>query len=114
MSRLNTISRTQFMALNTIIISLKKLNSERKVWLAFSSVVCLGILFLIFDWNFIQALHLQSYVIIVGFIISITWWYWTMRLIRIILSHREEEFKILQEIVDDIKIIKKDITNLNK
>lgn len=102
------------MALNTIITSLKKLNSERKVWLAFSSVVCLCILFLIFDWNCIQTLHLRAYVIAGGLMLSVAWWYWTMRLIRIILSHREEEFKILQEIVDDIKIIKKDITDLNK
>ena len=102
------------MALNTIIKSLKKLNSERKVWLTFSLVVCLVILFLIFDWNCVQTLHLQGYVIAGGLILSVTWWYWTMRLIRIILSHREEEFKILQEIVDDIKLIKKDITDLNK
>ena len=102
------------MALNNIITSLKKLNSERKVWLTVSSIVCLGILFLIFDWNCVQTLHLRGYVIAGGLILSVSWWYWTMRLIRIILSHRQEEFEILQQIVDDIKLIKKDITDLNK
>ena len=102
------------MALNTIIKLLKKLNTERKIWLSFSSIVCLSILLLIFDWNFIESLHLQVYFISAGFIICISWWYWTMRLIRIILSHREEEFKILQELVDNIKLIKNDVTNLNK
>ena len=102
------------MALNNIITSLKKLNFERKVWLAFSSIVCLSILLIIVDWSCIQTLHLQSYVIAAGFIVSISWWYWTMRLIRIILSHRQEEFEILQQIVEDIREIKKDIPKLNK
>jgi len=100
--------------LNIIKQSIGKLNIERKLWLALSGLVVAASFVLFLGWNSIQVNHLQWVFVTLGITVSMIWWFWTMRLIRIILNHRLTEVEILQEIVNDIKDIKINVANLNK
>jgi len=100
--------------LNIIKQSISKLNIERKLWLALSGLVIAASFVLFLGWNTIQINHLQWVFVTSGITVSMIWWFWTMRLIRIILNHRLTEVEILQEIVTDIKDIKNNVTNFNK
>ena len=100
--------------LNIIKQSIGKLNIERKLWLALSGLVIAASFVLFVEWNTIQINHLQWVFVTSGITVSMIWWFWTMRLIRIILNHRLTEVEILQEIVTDIKDIKNNVANLNK
>jgi hypothetical protein len=100
--------------LNIIKQSISKLNIERKLWLALSGLVIAASFVLFLGWNTIQINHLQWVFVTSGITVSIIWWFWTMRLIRIILNHRLVEVEILHEIVNDIKDIKINVANLNK
>lgn len=100
--------------LQTIIKALEKFDSERIFWLKLSAFVVLVILFSIFEWSLIQRYDLGWYVFAAGTTISVIWWYWTMRLIRATLSHRQEEVKVLIDLVEDIKAIKQQVNDLNK
>jgi len=100
--------------LNIIKQSIGKLNIERKLWLALSGLVVAASFVLFLGWNSIQVNHLQWFFVTLGITVSMIWWFWTMRLIRIILNHRLTEVEILQEIVNDIKDIKINVANLNK
>jgi hypothetical protein len=100
--------------LNIIKQSISKLNIERKLWLALSGLVVAASFVLFLSWNTIQINHLQWVFVTLGITVSMIWWFWTMRLIRIILNHRLTEVEILQEIVNDIKDIKINVANLNK
>lgn len=100
--------------LNIIKQSINKLNIERKLWLVLSILVVAASVISFLSWNSIQVYHLQWVFVTSGITISMIWWFWTMRLIRIILNHRLVEIEILQEIVNDIKDIKNNVANLKK
>jgi hypothetical protein len=100
--------------LNIIKQSIGKLNIERKLWLILSVLVVAASVISFLGWDSIQVHHLQWVFVTSGILISMIWWFWTMRLIRIILNHRLVEIEILQEIVNDIRDIKNNVANLNK
>ena len=95
---------------------LERLNNQRRWWLWASSVVFVGIIFLIFGWDWLSELHSKSVwwvIVSLMLIISINWWYWTMRVVRIIIKYQEVEYSILKKIITDIHRLKKDIRNFH-
>lgn len=91
---------------------LDKINNQRRMWLYASSVVVLGIVSLIFTWDWLDHFHssqLWWLIISVMLVISANWWYWTMRVIRILLKHQKAEYDLLKCIIEDIGQAKDDI-----
>jgi hypothetical protein len=86
----------------------KKLDRQRIIWLRLSAFVVLAVLGVLWDWNDIVQYKLGWLIGACGLIISVLWWYWTMIVIRLLIQYRAEETQILFEIVDDIKLIKKE------
>ena len=98
--------------LKTHIEELTRINEQRRWWLYASSVVLGGIIFLIFTWDWIDGFHSKSVwwlVVSTMLIISVNWWYWTMKVIRRIIEHQEIEFDLIRVIITDIREVKKDI-----
>jgi hypothetical protein len=95
--------------INHQIKKLKNLDIERKGWLMVSGFIIISILGIIFDWNTVILFKLQYALIGAGLIISVVWWFWTMRLIRLLINHRIAEAETLKEILIDIKSIRQDI-----
>jgi hypothetical protein len=100
--------------INIIKKSINKLNIERKLWLAFSGLVVFTSLFTVLFWYPRQAHHFQWIFVTLGIAVSMAWWFWTMRLIRIIMNHRLAEVEILQELIKDIRDIKNNVADLKK
>jgi hypothetical protein len=100
--------------INIIKKSINKLNIERKLWLAFSGLVVFTSLFTVLFWYPVQAHHFQWIFVTLGIAVSMAWWFWTMRLIRIIMNHRLAEVEILQELIKDIRDIKNNVADLKK
>ena len=91
---------------------LEKINNQRRKWLIASSIVFVGIISLIFTWEWLN--HLDSKIVwwmitSIMLIISINWWYWTMKVIRQLIYHQKLEFTLLSDIIIEIKSIKKDL-----
>ena len=42
-------------------------------------------------------------------LISVNWWYWTMKVVRVIICYQEIEFQLIKEIHDQIKKVKVDL-----
>lgn len=94
---------------------LDRINNQRRIWLYASSLVFLGIIGLIFTWDWID--HFQSNkiwwsIISVILILCINWWYWTMRVIRILLNHQQVEYDLMQCILEDVEMAKYELRNL--
>ena len=89
-----------------------KAENDRKFWLRVSGFVCIIIVAVIWNWDFVQIRHLQWVVISFGLTISAIWWYWTMRLIRLIITQRIQEIYILNEVIHEIRSVKNDVENL--
>jgi ABC-type bacteriocin/lantibiotic exporter with double-glycine peptidase domain len=85
------------------------INSQRKGWLVLSAFVAVGLLGIIFGWNAVQQYHLVWLVVGGGLIISMIWWYWTMRLITHLIHYKVTESEILIDIVQDIRMIKDEV-----
>lgn len=86
-----------------------KINEQRRLWLYASYIVATGVILLIFGWDWLSGFNNVSiWWVIVSLILLIcmNWWYWTMKIIRQLLHHQQSEYKILSEIVKDIKEFK--------
>ena len=94
--------------------NLKTFNNQRKAWLVLSAFVVLAIGKVVFDQTTLENHHYIWAMISIGLTISVTWWYWTMRLIRQLIDHRRDESEILHNIVASIRDIKEDVKNLPK
>ncbi|CAB4126008.1 hypothetical protein UFOVP181_230 [uncultured Caudovirales phage] len=89
-----------------------RINTQRRWWLYASSVVIVGILVIMFAWDWLEGFHSKSVwwlVVSLMLVISINWWYWTMKVIRRIIEHQKIEFELIGVIITDIKEVKKDI-----
>ena len=95
---------------------LEQINAQRRVWLYASSVVVLATVFLIFGWNWLD--HFDSkavwWVTISSMLVlSVNWWYWTMRVMLRLINHQKIEFSIIAELLSDIKEIRKEVRQLS-
>jgi hypothetical protein len=93
--------------------SLKIFNDQRRGWLLLSSVVVTVVLYLIFDWGQLKSNLVLWTITTIGFMLSVSWWYWTMKLIRELLKHRSDEAIILHEIVLHIRDVQNEIRILS-
>jgi predicted Na+-dependent transporter len=94
---------------------LERINKQRRMWLYASSIVLTGIIFLIFTWDWLDDFHSKGIwwvVISLMLIISVNWWYWTMRVIRILLDYNTAAYDILTCVLDDVSEARKDIQYL--
>jgi len=96
------------------ISELNQIDKYRKRWLMLSALVVIGVIFVIVDWNLLIEHKLIWQVVAGGLIISVVWWYWTMRVIRILLRQKTEETQVLTELVIFIREASQEIKNLRK
>jgi len=95
------------------ITQLKSFNTERRYWLIASGFVILAVLGIIFGWNYIITDRLFWLFVSIGLTITVSWWYWTMRLIRHLIESKQDEYAILSDLVSAIQEIKEDVKKLN-
>jgi ABC-type bacteriocin/lantibiotic exporter with double-glycine peptidase domain len=93
---------------------LEDIDRQRLFWLRISGFIAVSILFIIVDWKFVQSYDLSWIFITAGLISAVTWWYWTMMIIRKLLNHKTVESIIMIELVSEIKEIKKEVKNIDQ
>ena len=84
---------------------IERINNQRRIWLYASSIVLVGIILLIFTWDWLD--HFKSpsiwwVVISIMLILSVNWWYWTMRVVRIMLRHQTVQHDLLRSVLSDL------------
>lgn len=94
--------------------NLNNLNRERIFWLKISAFVVIFCFVIVYNWNFLIESKLIWVITSLGLLLSIIWWYWTMSIIRKLISFKTIETELISGLVDDIKEIKKDIKNINR
>ena len=116
MGEVNTLLRGIIMApsLKKIKEDLLRFDIERKFWLMVSGFVAVAVMAIIYKWNEILSSHLVWIITSSMLTVSVLWWYWTMKVIRSVLSHRHSEIEILQDLIVDIKDIKTEVSKLRE
>lgn len=95
---------------------LNRINQQRRWWLYASSVVLFGIISLIFAWDWLDDFHSKTvwwFIASTMLIISVNWWYWTMKVIKRIIEHQEIEFDLITSIMTELREVKRDIQFLD-
>lgn len=100
--------------INEIQKELNQFKKQRNFWIKLSLGVVITVTTIILEWNEIKSYHLEWVVASTGLIMSMTWWYWTMRLIRQLIDHRNQEVELISELISDIKSIKDEVAKLKK
>jgi ABC-type dipeptide/oligopeptide/nickel transport system permease subunit len=95
--------------LSNQIQKLRHFNQERKLWLLLSSLVIVVTIGIIFDWAKIYQSQISWSVISLGLLMAVSWWFWTMRLVREIISIKIQDREVLQDLIEDVKYIRKEI-----
>jgi membrane protein YdbS with pleckstrin-like domain len=90
---------------------IKVVEKQRKYWGVLSIIVSLLSLQIIVDWELLQTYNLLWVAIAIGMVVTVSWWWWTMSLVRTLLRHREIETEILEDLVNDIRDIRKSLPN---
>lgn len=90
---------------------LQSLNRERIFWLRISAFVVFSFFLVVFNWTEILESDLLWIIVGAGVFICILWWYWTMSIIRKLISFKTLETEIMSELITDIKAVRTDIKN---
>lgn len=93
------------------INELKIINKQRKAWLILSFYVVICVFVIIFQWNNDSPNNIIWATFYGGLIISVVWWYWTMKIIRQLIHFKKEETELLLDIFENIDYIKDSILN---
>ena len=88
---------------------LKHLDYERRRWLLVSVFVVAAVLGVIYDWNQVVESKLAWVMVSGGLTLTVVWWYWTMRVVRHLIEAKQDEYYLLSDIVQSIRVIKVDI-----
>lgn len=89
------------------------IDSQRKGWLVLSAFVSIAVLGIIFGWNSVRENQLVWLVVSLGLVVSMIWWYWTMRLIRHLINYKVAESEILTDVVKEIRYIKREVVKIS-
>ena len=109
------MNRTIEQLLEAHCIDLDKINQQRRLWLYASSIVFTGIIALIFTWDWLDHFHSSTLwwgIISLMLLLSINWWYWTMRVVKILLCHQQAAQELLKHLVEHIAEAREDIKQL--
>jgi hypothetical protein len=93
---------------------LEKIYAQRRQWLFASSVVFTTIILVIFGWDYIDSCNdrrIWWVLISLGLLLSVNWWYWTMKSVSTLVRSIYSEYEILNEItseIEELRIIIKD------
>jgi hypothetical protein len=91
------------------LTELKKIDNQRKAWLLLSALVIVAVSFIIFNASRLEEFRILWVVGSLGIVLAVVWWFWTMRIVNKVISHRTEEINILIELNNNVKGIKEDI-----
>jgi ABC-type bacteriocin/lantibiotic exporter with double-glycine peptidase domain len=91
------------------IEKLNEISNQRKGWFFLSFFVSISIIGIIFGWNFIHENQFFWILTCLGLLISMIWWYWTIKVLRHLLEHKKMESEILGEIIEEIRKIKDEV-----
>jgi hypothetical protein len=94
--------------------ALQAFDRQRKAWLMLSALVTIAVGKIIFSWATIEDLHIMWVLVSAGLLVSVLWWYWTMRLIRELIQHQKEEVELFNDVVECIREIQKEVKNLTR
>jgi hypothetical protein len=94
------------------IKDLKQMGFERRAWLMLSAFVVFSIGFIIYGAAQLEQLHLLWIIGTIGLLISMIWWYWSMRIINKLVVHREEEIAVLNDLCSDIKEVRQEVREI--
>lgn len=95
---------------------LENINEQRRLWLYASSFVLFGIVLLIGGWEWIDHFHSKEIWWVLTslmLIISVNWWYWTMRVMLRLINHQKEEFSIIAELINDVRQLRVSLKELS-
>lgn len=94
--------------------TLKKIERQHVCWLKVGVVFAPFVALVILEWNEIIALgnNLWLLIALIIALIGVSWWYWTMAIIRVLLNYKVIELELLRGTVDDIKSVYNDVKKL--
>ena len=75
-----------------------------------SAGVVITVIGMIFYWDYIFQSKFIWFTTSMGLLTSMVWWYWTMRLIRYLVHYKATEALILEELIREIQIIKREVS----
>ena len=93
------------------------IHKQRHQWLWASSIVFVSVILLIFLWDWVDSFQSKSIwwvIVSIMLIISINWWYWTMKTIKAVILYQNVEYALIKNILTDIEQLKSELKSFKK
>lgn len=98
-----------FTTAHKYLYKISKINRQKVLWYKLSVFVLLGIASLIYGYDYIISTNLERWFLFAAMIVSAVWWYWTMGVLSTLLQIKTIQINMLEDILEIIKDIKKDV-----
>ena len=95
--------------LHTRLEEIYRLDKQRKKWLLFSIFIFLIIITVLLSWEFLVVKNYIWYLVVLGSLLTVIWWYWAMHMIKLLLEQKTTEATIIYKIYQEIKEVKEKI-----
>lgn len=82
---------------------------QRTAWLRISGFVAIAILIIIADWRYAQDNKHLWILFSFGIVLSLVWWYWTMMVIRRLLTHQQAITNVMIDMFSAVREVKETI-----
>lgn len=94
--------------------TLRKIERQRICWLKIGAIFAPFVGLVILEWNAIISLgnNLWLLAALIIALIGVSWWFWTMAIIRVLINYKLIELEILRGTVDDIKAVYNDVKKI--
>ena len=92
---------------------IKAFKNQRICWMKSSFVVAALVALTVTGWNWIVSQHLVWAFATCSLVVSATWWYWTMSMVKDLIELKQDEAVILSDLISDIKEMKEKVRQLD-
>ena len=96
------------------ISDLNKIDLQRKFWLRISFFVVIAVVGVIYGWDNISNQWIKWILVSFSSTVSVVWWYWTMRLIRLNITQRKAEAREVERTINELHDAIDDFKDITK
>lgn len=86
-----------------LLNTFQKIEKQRTIWIRLSIITAVIMLGIVLDWSYIATNPTHLWIIFtLGLLLSVIWWIWTMRLIKVLLDTKQNLLSIMLELTKNI------------
>ena len=101
--------------MSQVPVFLWRINKQRKLWIkiGFIGLILFISAFIVWEYIFPNITFLTC-IVCCGLLLIVTWWCWTMKVIKQLITFKVTETAIITEIIDELQQVNEEVSKLTQ